>query len=434
MRSSGGGKQIEMRRTSTVRLVLDSNTEAKLKAVCSLASKLWNEVNYARRRQFFEKKGMDLRGTYKEFYEKYRKLIGSATAQQVLNKNNEAWKSFFRLLKLKREGKLPRFILKINPPRYKKRSGSRVLWLVLRNDQYRIDRDTIVIKGLGVIGRVVVRYRGLIHLRGKQGRMEIRYDPDSKRWYAHISFEVEEKAVRREWREVPAETKSGLRAGVDIGVNNLFATYVENGMTKLVNGRPLKAIAHYWRKRIAEYQSKLNKYGLKTSRRLRLMYAKWQRQARSFINCKVRQLIEWLYSNEVSVLYVGYPKMISQNNGNFNNVQVWNYRYLLRRLADVAEEYGIEVVFVDESYTSRTCPIHGNGCGKRVKRGLFKCTKLNNVFNADLVGAYNILIRGLSITPSPPSGDRGNGLKTQPRAEPKRDVALNLPALAGTPV
>lgn len=36
-----------------------------------------------------------------------------------------------------------------------------------------------------------------------------------------------------------------MRAGADIGVNNLFAMYVENGLTKLVNGRPLKAIAHY---------------------------------------------------------------------------------------------------------------------------------------------------------------------------------------------
>jgi putative transposase len=30
-------------------------------------------------------------------------LIGSATAQQVLNKNDEAWRSFFKLLKLKKE-------------------------------------------------------------------------------------------------------------------------------------------------------------------------------------------------------------------------------------------------------------------------------------------------------------------------------------------
>jgi len=101
-----------MRRTSVVELVVDGESESKLKLLCSLSSKLWNEVNYAKRRMFFEKKGVDLRGTYKEFYEKYKALIGSATAQQILNKNDEAWRSFFNLLKLKKEGKLPPFTAK----------------------------------------------------------------------------------------------------------------------------------------------------------------------------------------------------------------------------------------------------------------------------------------------------------------------------------
>jgi len=136
--------------------------------------------------------------------------------------------------------------------------------------------------------------------------------------------------------------------------------------------------------RIAEYQSMLNKYGLKT-----------------------------------------YPKYIAQENGDFNNVHVWTYGYLLRRIYEVAEEHGITVVYVSEAYTSSRCPIHGERCGSRVKRGLFKCTRLNKVFNADLVGAYNIL-----ITPSPM--DRGNGPETRPGIEPKGDVIPNLPALAGT--
>jgi transposase len=34
----------------------------------------------------------------------------------VLNKNNEAWNSFFSLLKLKKEGKLPPHMKRISPP------------------------------------------------------------------------------------------------------------------------------------------------------------------------------------------------------------------------------------------------------------------------------------------------------------------------------
>jgi putative transposase len=418
----------EMKRTSIIELIVDKNSEEKLKLLCSLSSKLWNELNYTRRRMFFEKKGVDLKATYNEFYEKYKVLIGSATTQQILNKNDEAWKSFFKLLKLKKESKLPPFITRVNPPGYKKKNNKRSLWSVLRKDQYKIEDDKIILRGLGVIGRIELRYKGLIHLKGEQGRLEIHYDPDRKRWYAHISFEVSEKAVRGVWTNVTKKPGGDLVAGIDIGINNLMAVYVENGLAKLVNGRPLKAISHYWRLRIAEYQSMLNKYGLKTSRRLRAMYSKWRRQIKSYVDSRVRQAVEWLYNVGVSIIKIGYPKNIAQENGNFNNVHVWTYGYLLRSIYEVAEEYGIAVVYVDEAHTSSKCPIHGDGCGKRIKRGLFKCTKLNKVFNADIVGAYNIL-----ITPSP-ERDRGNGLETQPGTEPSRrgDVVPNLSALSGT--
>jgi putative transposase len=418
----------EMKRTSIIELVVDKNSEESLKLLCSLSSKLWNEVNYARRRMFFEKKGVDLKATYKEYYEKYKTLIGSATTQQVLNKNDEAWKSFFKLLKLKKESKLPPFITKISPPGYKKKNNRRTLWTVLRKDQYKMEDDKIVLKGLGAIGKIELRYKGLIHLKGDQGRLEIHYDQDRKRWYAHISFEVSEKTVRGVWTNVPKKPRGDLVAGIDIGVNNLMAIYVENGLAKLVNGRPLKAVSHYWRMRIAEYQSTLNKYGLKTSRRLRSIYSKWRRQVKAFIDSRVRQAIEWLYNMGVSIIKVGYPKNIAQENGDFNIVHVWTYGYLLRRIYEVAEEYGIVIVYVNEAYSSSKCPIHKEKCGKRIKRGLFKCIRLNKVFNADLVGAFNIL-----ITPSP-ERDRGNGPETRPGIEPsgRGNVIPNLPALTGT--
>jgi putative transposase len=52
-----------------------------------------------------------------------------------------------------------------------------------------------------------------------------------------------------------------------------------------------------------------------------------------------------------------------------------------------------------------------DGCGIRISRGLFRCTRLGKVFNADLAAAYNILLT--PITPSPEMG-RGNGPETDP--------------------
>jgi putative transposase len=367
---------MNMKRTCTVELIVDEETEKRLRQLCDLSSKLWNEVNYARLKTWLEKKHIDFEATYREFYNKYKPLIGSATAQQILNKNNEAWRSFFGLLKLKKEGRLPPFITKISPPGYRKKRKSRTLWVVIRKDQYEMSGDKIILKYLGTIGRIKVKYKGIIHLRGERGRLEIRYDADRKKWYASIGFEVSEKMVKGEWRPVPQRPKCNLAAGIDVGINNLMAIYIEGGLTKLINGRPLKSISYYWRKKVAEYQSMLNKYGLETSKRLGRMYAKWRRQVRHYIDTKVREAMEWLYNVGVSTIKVGYPKGITQENGNFNNVHVWTYGYLLRRIRGVAEEYGISVIYVDERGTSSRCPWHGDGCGIRVYRGLFKCTRL----------------------------------------------------------
>jgi len=91
--------------------------------------------------------------------------------------------------------------------------------------------------------------------------------------------------VRGEWRQVPRQPKGNLTAGVDIGINNLMAIYVENGLTMLFNGRPLKSISYYWRKKVAEYQSTLNKgMAWRRPRGLGGCTSKWRRQIRHYID------------------------------------------------------------------------------------------------------------------------------------------------------
>ncbi len=103
---------------------------------------------------------------------------------------------------------------------------------------------------------VGVDFKTTIHLKGKQGRLEIHYDAVTKRWYAYIPFKVEKKIVRNDWRKVPLAPSGNKEVGIDLGINNLFAVFVEDGTTFPISGRPLKAEAFYWRKKIAEAQSK----------------------------------------------------------------------------------------------------------------------------------------------------------------------------------
>ncbi len=418
-----------MKRTVIVKLQPSKEQEKTLRELANLGVKVWNRVNYLRRQQFFEGKPVDFNKTEKIVYEEFKREIGSATVQQICRKNAESWRSFFSLLRSKRNGELPEWF-KPKPPNYLKDDGKRRLLIVLRNDQYKIDGNTLILKGLGKFKRLEIQFKGRIHLKGKQGRLEITYDEVKQKWYAHLSITVKEKLINGKWVEVPIQALGNLSAGIDLGVNNLMAVYVENSKSFLVNGRPLKAIDFYFRKVIANYQSKLNKSGAKTSRKLKRMHEKAKLQAKHYINTVVRQTVEKLYRLGVSRIVVGYPKGIARNSKrgrrqNFLLSHVWRFNTVIQRLREVAEEYGISVVVVGEAFTSKTCPICGKPHeGARFVRGLFKCPVTGLIFNADLVGAFNILKKVVkTITPNL-SGlyaqRRGNWPKTRPEGSKTR--------------
>ena len=110
----------------------------------------------------------------------------------------------------------------------------------------------------------------------------------------------------------------------------------------------------------------------------------------------------------VSTIVVGYPKGIARNSDkgrkqNFLLSHVWRFNTVIKRLKEVAEEFGIQVVVVvGEAFTSKTCPVCGKPHeGARFVRGLFKCPATGLTFNADLVGAFNILRKEVkTITPN----------------------------------
>jgi putative transposase len=58
-----------------------------------------------------------------QLYKKYVPLVGSATAQQVVRKNNEAWRSFLALKRMEKRGELPTTMRRVVPPGYWKRDG-----------------------------------------------------------------------------------------------------------------------------------------------------------------------------------------------------------------------------------------------------------------------------------------------------------------------
>jgi len=100
-----GVREIEFKnvRTNVVRLLPNGFQERKLRRLANISAKLFNEANYERRQQFFRGEKIDFKTTWDKYYQKYKDKLG-VNAQAVLQKNNEAWSSFFSLLKLKKMG------------------------------------------------------------------------------------------------------------------------------------------------------------------------------------------------------------------------------------------------------------------------------------------------------------------------------------------
>jgi len=378
-------------------------------------AKLYNEVNFERRQAYIRYKRFEWHP--KHLYEKYAPLIGSATAQQIINKNNEAWRSFLVLKRLEKKGKLPKHITKVSMPRYWKKNGKRELRIIVRNDCYRIgDKYIYLPKGLKL------KYKGDLKWRGKQGRLEIAYDEVDEVWRGFMSVEVE--------RPPPKGGNKPLY--IDLGVINLATMWFE-GLRQPVafSGRVVLSDWWYWTRRIAREQSKLARLNrAKTSRRLWKLYRIRQRRFRHAINAMIKTIVEEGHRFGVSKIVVGRLKGVRNNGHNskanamINNF--WSFNYIVRRFEEKAEEYGIEVEERSEYRTSSKCPFCRSE-GVRRHRGLFYCRKCNNVVNADVVGALNIARNYGTIIPSPSWG-RDNGVVAHPllltwdgmRWEPRR--------------
>ncbi|MFP3298139.1 MAG: transposase [Thermocladium sp.] len=408
-------KEIEFtnKRTNVVRLLPNGFQERKLRRLANISAKLFNEVNYERRQQFFHGGKVDLKGTYNKYYGKYKDELGSANAQQVLNKNNEAWSSFFSLLKLKKENKLPPHMKRVSPPRYWKDESGRKLMLVVREDNYVVDElnHKLILKFF----KMEISFTGRLRWHGKQGRLEIYYDETRNAWYASIPVEVgvektktgrrSKHILRGERKSIQVKSPKGNKmASIDLGINVLASVVVDDGTWLLYKGVRAKEDYFYFGKRISEVQSLSDKaknlgeyeaYG-ELSRERRRLFKKLSRRLLHLYRNFASHLLRELHERGVSTIYLGYPFNIAQDKGNKFTVNLWSYRELMNIIELKAQEYGIRVFEVIEYNTSKYCAYHGVEV-TRDPRGVVSCP-LGHRLHSDLNGALNILKKATGIT------------------------------------
>ncbi|WP_066797498.1 zinc ribbon domain-containing protein [Caldivirga sp. MU80] len=406
-------------RTVRLRLLPNGSQERRLRRIADAAARLWNELNYVRLVQFRVSGKIDFKGTEHEFYHRYKSVLG-VNAGQVIRLNNSAWKSYFETLRLYKQGKLPRFYGKPSPPGFWKDKllGKRALRILVRNDRYYIEpinggEGYLVLKDWNLR----VRYAGKIKWAGKQGTLIIKYEDN--RWFAYVPIEVGSKPVKTNpkgyvkgiYEKVQIENLKGSnKAFIDIGLNNLFAVVFSHTDTAiLIKGSTIKAEYYWWKREIGTYQSIrdwLKNHGFESWRKYHMFYLhaeyKQHERLRHYYRTAIRFLARIMHEMGVDEVFIGYPYLVNQDNGNEFNTNVWWFNKIVNWLKDVLQEYGIRLNVVNEYGTSKQCSIcsmkHESG---RVKRGLYVCESTEIKINADLNAARNIAKRIGYNTPIP---------------------------------
>ncbi|MDS0300214.1 transposase [Halogeometricum sp. S1BR25-6] len=330
------------------------------------SASLWNETNYARRQAFLEDDESVWDADTGSLEGKYKGVLSSSVAQQIIRKNSEAWRSFFDLNEKYHAEKLDK---RPSPPGYwGNEEDGRVLRTYVRNDQYTIEygkRSRLEVPigselkdelGLNRNQRLRIEIAGDPKWSGEQNRLEIVYDETAESFRAFQPVTINDSRL-----DSPLASEE---AALDVGANTLVACTVSTGHQLLYEGRNLFEQFRETTEQIAHYQSRLEDQR-KSSKRIDRLYRKRTNQRNHAQDSLVRDLVECLHDEGVSTLYVGditgvldthWSPRVNEKTHNF-----WAFRRFINRLEDVCEEYGITVEEESEAWTSQECP----ECGER---------------------------------------------------------------------
>ena len=350
------------------------------------SASLWNELTYERRQQFFD--GDSVWET-EDYRKRYIGVLGSASAQQAIRKNDQAWRGFFD--SDESDKGLPGY--------WGNEEDGRDLRWFGRNDQYTIewgDRSRLEIpvgKDLkseyGLSGRLRLEVRGEPRWNGEQDQLEIQYDEQRDQFRAYQPVEVADSHPRL---GTPLVDES---AALDIGANNLVACTTTTGEQFLYSGCDQFEQFRETTREIARLQAKLSE-GRYSSERIRRLYRNRTERRDHAQDALCRNLIERSHAEGVSTVYVGALTDVLETHwsveANAKTHDFWAFRAFIGRLATTAEEFGITVEARSEAWTSKECPRCG-GTDRTTRHQDTLTCKCGFEGHADLVASETFLQR-----------------------------------------
>lgn len=372
-----------------------------LRTMCRLSKNIHNQSIYNIRQHYFAE------GTYLRYEANYPfmkneenyKVLGASVAQQTMKCADNAFKSFFGLLKLAKSGKYASWQIKM--PKYLKKDSMYKICLVQAQTSdgmllvpmsYQMKKknyDSIRIKIPPYLHDKKIRQ---IHIIPKH---------NGKYFEAVYMFDDAEQ-------ETPI-LDSEKALSIDLGVSNLATCVTNAGESFIIDGKKLKSINQWYNKELARLSSIKDKQKIKsyTNRQYAITNKRNNRVSNYMYNA-AKLIIDYCIKHKIGNIVVGYNDGFQDrsnlgrvNNQNFVQIPLGK---LKSRLEYLSKLNGLNFVLQEESYTSRASffdkddipswnpqnPVSAEFSGTRIHRGLYK-TKSGTLVNADINAALNIL-------------------------------------------
>ncbi|MCK8817462.1 transposase [Natroniella sulfidigena] len=378
------------------------------------SARLFNIGNYERH-NWTKDSGEDYPNWYKQKKELktnfWYKNLPSQSAQETLKILDKSWKSFYKLIDKYKKGDLED---KPKPPYYKPKD-SKYNVRYLNNGFKFIDN----------------KFRLSIPKQLK-GYLQEKYSIDDKYIWLEIPkflpINKDTKVKQMEFKPLKDNTykvsiivdipnvepikDNGNYLSIDLGISNLMTCYDNcNENSFIISGKQWLSINRYFDKTISHYQSianaQQNRNNKKpaSTKRIKNLYRKRRRKLDHLLHAATKTIVDYCIENNISKVIVGDLKNVRKdtNFGKKTNQKIHKlpfakiYKLLKYKLA----KSGISITKQKEHYTSQCSPHSKKVTKKYAKRsnrkyrGLYVDEDYNSTYNADSVGAFNIMRKHL---------------------------------------
>jgi putative transposase len=322
------------------------------------------------------------------------KALPAKVAQKVLDQLDKNWKSFFEARKAYEEDP-SKFTGGPKLPNYKHKTEGRNLLV------YTVQ----AISKKGLKQELIQPSQLPISVKTKQKSIDqVRIVPRNGYYVVEVIYTKE---------PVQADVDPAFCMGIDLGVTNLaaIASNRVGVVSRLVNGRPIKAWNQWYNKRMKELKEKLPKEDReRVTKQMERITITRNRRIDHYLHTASKRIIDFLVENEMGTIIIGKNPLWKQDCGmgkrnNQNFVSIPHARFI-DMVTYKAALVGIQVEVREESYTSQASfldldPIpdyqpndekQHSFSGKRIgRRNRLYRSKDGRTICADVNGAYNIL-------------------------------------------